>query len=566
MFFKVSKFKFLWIRNLVLLLSFLAIIYVLFGLFKGEFFDSHDSVFHLVRVVEFDKAIKSGHFPPRWAPDLMNGLGVPVFNYFYPLFYYLTEPLMLVGVSAAIACKIILVLAYLFGFFFSWKFLANYFRPVPSLIGAFFYVFAPYMFLDLYVRGNFAEFLALMMIPAVFWAGNNVFKNDKNEKKILSVLILAFFVLSHNIVVMLAIGWFAFFIFVNLACDFFKIKKEEKRIDFTKSNGKKFFSFIILALGLSAFFWLPALMEIPLTYLGVEKVYSWGNHFPTIKQLIYSPWQYGHSLPGPGDYMSFQVGPMHLFLMVGSVLAFVVSFWGRRKLTKKEFLYLFFLFSFVLLIFLMNYRSTFIWRNIPILERVQFPWRLLGFALFAAIFLIAFFLEKLFLYVKNKTSLKIIIVMVIYFLTFMNYYHYPSPKQYISTKEALAFDRAKGTTAASNELLPVWAPKENPEKISLKDAVFCQRFRCQKNVNFKEERDVVFQKFYFPSWQAFIDGRKASVQLEDKTGLLRVSVPAGQHEIFLKLGQTRMEKWANFISLVFLAVLVLIGVKYKRND
>ena len=563
MFFKFLKTKFLSLNNLVLLFSFLALSYALFGLFQGEFFDSHDSVFHLTRVVEFNKTIKSGQFPVRWAPDLVNGLGIPVFNYFYPLFYYLTVPLVLLGVSAAAACKIILVLAYFFGFLFAWKFLYHYFRSIPSLIGAFLYVFAPYMFLDLYVRGNFAEFLALMMVPAIFWAGDNIIRG---QKRILSILILAFFILSHNIIVMLAVVWLFLFIFANLIYDFFRINGKEEKIDFIKNNSKRIFIFVALALGLAAFFWLPALSEISLTHLADEKVYSWADHFPTIRQLIYSSWDYGHSLSGPGDYMSFQIGPMHLLLVVGSVLAFIFSFWQKRKLTKKEFLYLFFFFSFIGLVFLMNSRSAFIWRYISVLSRAQFPWRLLGFALFAVIFLAAFFLEKIFRYLKNKKSAKIIVVIAIYFLVFRSYYDYLKPKIYISVEKALSSDHAKGTTATSNELLPIWVPKEKPRKISLEKTINCQLFQCQTETNFKEENDVVFRKFYFPGWYGFIDNQAIALHPQDKTGLIKITVPAGQHNILLKLQQTKIEKLANLISLISLMILLILRFKYYRHE
>jgi len=264
--------------------------------------------------------------------------------------------------------------------------------------------------------------------------------------------------------------------------------------------------------------------------------------------------------------MSFQIGPMHLFLAASSILAFIISFWRKRKLTKKQFLYLFFFFSFIVLIFLMNYRSAFIWRYISVLGRVQFPWRLLGFVLFAIIFLIAFFLEELFRHLKNKKGAKIVVIIIIYLLVFRNYYHYLKPKIYISVEKALDSDHAKGTTATSNELLPVWAPKERPEEISLENTFECQSFQCRTKTNFKEETDIIFRKFYFPGWQGFVDNQKISVQSQDKTGLIKITVPAGHHNVLLKLGQTKTEKWGNFISLLSLMILLILRFKYYHHE
>ena len=51
---------------------------------KPAFPKTHDGHFHLIRLAEFDRSFKAGIIPPRWAPGLANGLGAPVFNYFYP--------------------------------------------------------------------------------------------------------------------------------------------------------------------------------------------------------------------------------------------------------------------------------------------------------------------------------------------------------------------------------------------------------------------------------------------------------------------------------------------------
>lgn len=40
---------------------------------------THDGENHLARFANYKLALKEGQFPPRWAPNLMNHSGYPVF-------------------------------------------------------------------------------------------------------------------------------------------------------------------------------------------------------------------------------------------------------------------------------------------------------------------------------------------------------------------------------------------------------------------------------------------------------------------------------------------------------
>lgn len=44
---------------------------------------THDGLIHLLRMQQFDEALRSGILYPRWAPDVSFGYGGPIFT-FYP--------------------------------------------------------------------------------------------------------------------------------------------------------------------------------------------------------------------------------------------------------------------------------------------------------------------------------------------------------------------------------------------------------------------------------------------------------------------------------------------------
>jgi len=514
----------------LLLIVFGLLIYAVFPLLKYDFFESHDAFFHLIRLAEFDKAIKSGQIPPRWAPSLANGLGAPVFNYFYPLVYYLGEAFHLVGLSLSWSIRSIFVFGFFLGFLLTFLLLKRHFNRSVSFFGAFFYVFAPYTFTNIYVRGNLPEFLALMILPGIFYFGEEAVLGTRSApvKTFFFSLSLAFLTMAHNIVALLGLSWFLFYLLLT--------------------SGRKIKTIIVpilLGLGLSAFFWAPALLETRLVHISAERVFNWWDHFPTISQLTYSPWQYGVSLPGPGDTMSFQIGLPHLFLSL-SALALVAINLAKRKirlsLTKLTPLW-FFIISSLAFVFLMNYRSSFLWQTVPFLSRVQFPWRLLGFLNLCLVFLITFLFSKI-LAAKRDNYWANATILLFLIISFSFYRFFPKISQPLSEEKVLSSPEAAQTTTNANEILPIWAPVDY-YRYDFSQTLACEEFSCQALVDLSEETELTFYKFYFPSWESNI----GLTFPQEETGLLAVKLPEGKHDIQISWQETKIQTVSNIISL-----------------
>src|SRR5438132_8879908 len=75
-------------------------------LWQPDFFFTADSPLHLWRVFELDRMLRAGIFYPRWASDLFFGYSYPVFNFYPPLAYYISESLHLLGLDLVAAIKI----------------------------------------------------------------------------------------------------------------------------------------------------------------------------------------------------------------------------------------------------------------------------------------------------------------------------------------------------------------------------------------------------------------------------------------------------------------------------
>src|SRR5205085_2001923 len=91
---------------------------------------------------------------------------------------------------------------------------------------------------------------------------------------------------------------------------------------------------VVLAMGVAAYFWIPALLEKKYTMVNllVTELAHYSIHFVAPIQFWYSPWGYGGSTFGLNDGLSFQIGKAHLLLFVVSVICLV----GNKIVRKKK--------------------------------------------------------------------------------------------------------------------------------------------------------------------------------------------------------------------------------------
>jgi hypothetical protein len=79
-----------------------------------------------------------------------------------------------------------------------------------------------------------------------------------------------------------------------------------------------------------------------------------------------------------------------------------------------------------------------------------------------------------------------------------------------------------------------------------------------------------FLTFYFPGWQAYLDGEPTSIKVTSPLGLMAVAVPAGEHEVLLRFGETPFRLAADLVSLAALAFsclyVLVVNSHYKGTE
>ncbi|MEK7154921.1 MAG: hypothetical protein AAB697_02235 [Patescibacteria group bacterium] len=379
---------------------------VLIPLFNPGFYTSPDGPSHLTKIAYFYQSLQSGNFFPGWVQGLNNNLGYPIFFFTYPLPYYAASLFKFLSLGTIDSLKLVMALVTLSGSLGMYMWIYQVFRKKNlALMSAVLYLFTPYRFLDFYVRAAFGEVVFLGLIPWLFWS------MEKSYFKTTSI-ITATLILSH----------------LQLSAIFLPISflfKHSLRAQ-------------ILGLGLAAFFWLPAILLLPLTKFSQTVQFIPFEHLATLKQVIYSPWGFGFSKPGPIDGMSFQLGIVNWLVLFASTITALIK--------KNKFFLVAVTICWLSIILVTS--SPFGFWKLPQVQTIQFPWRLLTIPLIFMPLLAV----SLFSLIKSKLPIIILIILAIY--TNRNHIRTNLP-QFENFKDADFLMTNTTATATPDEFMPI---------------------------------------------------------------------------------------------------------------
>lgn len=534
------------------------------------YFRMHDDL-QMMRQLEMEKCFLTLQIPCRWVPDMGYGFGFPLFNYYPPLPYLVGQLFRLVSFSFVDTVKIVFLLSFIFSGISMYFFSKEFFGKVGGILSSVFYIWAPYHAVDVYVRGAMNEAWAFVWFPLILWTGYGLFKSEKKKvTKWIIGLALSWtgLFLSHNLMVLIFTPVFGVWIFFFLLKD----KNWGKIISFVKSG--------LLALGLTAFFTLPAILEQKYVQVDtlVNGYYEYIAHFASFGQIFLSRfWGYGPSVWGLNDEMPFQIGHIHWMLsLIILILVFVNIIKNKKKTEVVYFVILFFILVGWFAAFMIHSKSTFIWQLIPTLKFVQFPWRFLTLVTFSFSFIVGslalFIPKKLGYLLFGILSVGLIVFNWSYFLPYDGKMGPLTDKEKFSGK---AWDLQQ--TAGIFDYLPkgaVTAPKEPMRALSevMKGEVSTTNLIEGTN-KASFTADVVSNGatlrigiFKFPNWTAYIDGKKVETYIpkEEMWGRMYMDVPKGEHKITLKLLDTPLRIISNIISLMVWAGLITFLLRKKK--
>lgn len=533
---------------LVILLLLLFTIPAVKSLFIPGGFTSHDMTHHIVRQISMDKLLSEGQFPPRWSADLNNGYGYPVFLFNYPLPALVGEIFHKLGLGFVDSVKSVLFFSMIISILGMYLFLRSLLgSKLAAFLGAVFYLYAPLRFLTVYVSAALGSALALGILPFVFWSLLEI-KNGKKWATLVGALSFAGLILAHNVTAL---------IFTPVILVFAWVIKGRRKI---KEIGVMF----LLGLGLSAWFWIPALFEKQYTRFDLIFGNFYKDQFISLWQLLRSPWGYGLSHPqnpGLGD-MSYQLGIVHILVMV----LLIPALWFFRKIREVKIIGGFVLASFLVSIFLMLKISEPVWQNMPFLNLIQFPLRFQAISVCSASIAAA-------LLTKYLPFKRMIFVMLLVLVIYANRNHWhinevfnPGENYYL---------KLKTTSTSFGEHLPKWgkiAEKASPNKLEFVEGLGEIKVIKDQSaqVLVEVETEVVgklrFNQFYFPGWEIKIDNKLISFNYLfdiESYGLPVFDIEKGKHIIKAEFKNTPVRNLGDGMSLT--SLILWIGILIKTG-
>ncbi len=528
------------------------------SLLRPGFFPMHDNM-QVMRVYQMDKCFSDLQIPCRWVPDMGYGYGYPQFNYYGPLPYYYMEVSHLLGLNFLDSVKLGFVTPLLLSGLFMYFLARKMWGKMGGLLSAAMYIYAPYRASDVYSRGAMGETWAFMFMPLILYFSQRIISKQKTKDVAFFAISLACLLCSHNITSLIFLPLASIFVFVNII-----LSKDRPLI---KKKILLHLSGTLWSVAIAGFFFLPVVFEQQYAHTEsmISGYFNYLAHFININQLFFTSfWGRGSSVLGPTDELSFFTSPVTLLLLVVTV---TIALSRLRSRNERPTVILGFTLVLIGLIslYMTHSKSSFIWQRVGVLKYLQFPWRFLTLSTFFFSLACGFPFVTL---QKNVGKYLLLTVISIVFLTNAAFFR---PDYWIETtqQEKLSGQQwDKQMTISIFDYLPIYAKFPpvfvapiSPEVISGDTQIL--RYTKKSNlISFsaisQKPSTIRVPQFDFPGWTVWTNGKKTIHNHNNELGLTTFILPAGTNEVVLRLQNTPIRTFGNFLTFMGLTAVVLV--------
>jgi len=334
------------LRVLVIAFVAFASVYVLFLDPWG-----HDLWFHLHRLQDIETQMAGGQLRANLSLTDANGKAPPVFVYYSQWAYW--PPLLVrqLGATPLIALKLVFCLFLMLSVAGFYMLVRLHVDNTRAAFGTLLYATSNYVIGDIFVRSAYPEFLSYSLLPLFLLALHRALLEADRLAEMSLVILASLMILFHPLSFMnvglavLAYGWFA---------------RDGHRI--SVGRFARTAAFLALAMGLTSFFWLPAVIE-------TKYVLGTAGTPIDIRDTFVPIWR----------YLNFSsVVSLGLVLTLTSVVVtawLALSSFGKRVTGNKPVWPL--VAGVAVYVFLTLPYSRELWLSLPFLAANNFVWRLL---------------------------------------------------------------------------------------------------------------------------------------------------------------------------------------------
>ena len=495
---------------------------------------------HFRFALPFADAVRNGDLYPGWLAESNGGYGDPSFRFYPPaLYYFLTLNQSLTGswYSATLITFLLLSIAGGLGVYFWARTMMS--AEYASLASAF-YALAPYHVNEFYQASMLAEYAGCAVVPFVFAFAERI-RSNGNRKTIAGFAAsYALLVLTHLPLAVITSFGLLVYLLVRPG--------HQSRLHMLGQMGLA----VGLGLAASSIYWVTMVTE--LGWIGVNESIP-ASLVDYRKNFLLSSFS-------PENMNIWWMNIMAFFtLLLFSPMKFL---WRERSSLRSNTTVLLALLS----VFMTLPLSWPLWRVLPVLQQVQFPWRWLALVSAAGAILAALGLSRCqSLAVTRPTKLLLsgaLLISIAFTLS-----HSVREAQYLNSHEFGELLTNVRGTASVNYWIPRWAkpaPRQMKEAVEVNGRSVSIAKWSTEHRNFTVSSGTTTQArvrtYYYPHWHAFAGGKQLATS-PDTDGALLIELPHDATTVDLKFEEPARSKY--FAGLTGIAWLFILLVAAPLN-
>jgi hypothetical protein len=335
-----------------------------------EWFNGHERFSYVLRTVEWASELRLGVIYPRWCPDFYGGYGSPLFFFYGPTLYAIAGLLTALGLDVLWALKVVVLLGSILSGVGTYALVrAETGRRDAALLAAVAYLAAPYRIGNLFDRGDIGEFSCIALLPVVLAlyraAAREALPQRAYGLAVVASVVHGVMILTHPVLGLWGSVVTGLVVLASLI--------RPLLMGAWRRAGALVLA-VACAPALVGFYVVPAMLYKTQTQTArmVVGFYDPRHHWVTVQQL------FEKSIPlFLRNFL--QIGP--LVAVAGVLLVAALAWRPRRALGALGW----FALSLLLIASMLPIAGGF-WAKdrIPLVEFIQFPWRLLGPAALAS--------------------------------------------------------------------------------------------------------------------------------------------------------------------------------------
>lgn len=528
----------------------------------------HDFDFHLINWFEAARQFAHGNFFPHWATTPAWNAGEPRFIFYPPLSWWTGAflGLILPWTWTPIAYTWLALTGAGLALYYTAR---NFVSPQAALLAATIYLTNPYTLYTAFERSAYAELLAAAWMPLALYA---VLKKRVTLPGV--ALPVALLWLTNAPAAVMGCYAMALLVLIRILITLSPRGKNNIR-----ENVNESFSCpqsialnsalgVLLGLGLASFYLIPA---------------AWERRFVQINFAILPglrPWDnfLFQRTPDPEhDRVLFTASMVAIVLIAFAVLAFLWSYKTSKRSSNPSSLHslrLTLLGLALVLAFMLTPWSVLLWRHLPELRFLQFPWRLLAVLACVFAFTVAMALPR----ITQRAGLLAILSAILLTLPADHFFHQDCYPEDTIPERLTIFRSSNPGTDPTDEYTPTAADNDflhqsNPgywfavtPNASAPDSATPASAPRTLELSPPASTILILNLRNYPGWRITRNGIVIPTRLHRRDGLIAIPLPAGPSRIEIT-NATLPDQWIGALfSALSLAALILLFRRRRNTD